>query len=511
VSVEPPATAQAAGAAEADEAAEAAEAAGVIGAIGARADGGLPLPAEVLGHVHFVGIGGAGMSGIARIMLARGLSVSGSDAKDSLALTALRALGATVRVGHSADNVGDADTVVVSTAIRARNPELLEAQRRGLRVIHRAGALASVMVGRRAVAVAGTHGKTTTTSLLTVAIQHCGADPSFAIGGNLNESGANAHNGSGDVFVAEADESDGSFLLYSPTAAVVTNVEPDHLDHYGTAEAVAAAFDAFADRVVPGGFLVACADDPGAATLAEAARARGIDVRTYGESRDADLRLEQVSLRGLGSSFEAVVHGRRLGRVQLRLPGRHNLLNAAAALETGLGLGFPFHRLREGLESFTGTRRRFELKGVVGGVRVYDSYAHHPTELTADLKAARDVVDGGRVVAVFQPHLYSRTQFFSDAFGEALGLADEVVVMDVYAAREDPVPGVTGALVAGAVPLGPEHVVYEPSWSAVAGHLAARARPGDLVITCGAGDVTMIGPEVLALLAEAGRPGEDRE
>jgi UDP-N-acetylmuramate--alanine ligase len=458
-----------------------------------------PPPAEELGRVHFIGIGGAGMSGIARIMLARGLPVSGSDAKESVTLTALRALGARVHVGHSADHIGTADTVVISTAIRRANPELVEAQRRGLRVIHRAGALASVMVGRRAVAVAGTHGKTTTTSLLTVAVQNCGADPSFAIGGNLNESGANAHNGSGDVFIAEADESDGSFLLYSPTAAIVTNVEPDHLDHYGTAEAVAEAFDKFADRVPAEGFLVTCADDAGARVLAAAARARGIDVRTYGESPDADLRLIDVTTRGIGS-FEAVQRGRRLGRVRLRLPGRHNLLNAAAALQVGLGLGFPLDRLREGLERFSGTRRRFELKGVAGDVRVYDSYAHHPTELAADLAAARDVAEGGRVVVVFQPHLYSRTAFFAAQFGAALAHADEVVVMDVYAAREDPVPGVTGALVAAAVPLPPQQVVYEPSWSAVAAHLAERAKPGDIVLTCGAGDVTMIGPEVLGLL-----------
>ncbi len=459
-----------------------------------------PLPAEALGRVHFIGIGGAGMSGIARIMLARGLPVSGSDAKDSVTLAALRALGATVHVGHSSGGVGDVDTVVVSTAIREDNPELVEAHARGLRVVHRAGALASVMAGRRAVAVAGTHGKTTTTSLLTVALQRCGADPSFAIGGNLNESGANAHNGTGDVFVAEADESDGSFLLYSPTAAIVTNVEPDHLDHYGTPAAVAAAFDAFARRVEPGGFLVTCADDPGAVAMAESARADGVDVRTYGVEPGADLRLVDLTIRGLGSTFEAVLGGRRLGRVELRIPGRHNALDAAAALATGIGLGFPAERLREGLAGFTGTRRRFEHKGTVGGVRVFDSYAHHPTELAADLSAAREVAGRARVVVVFQPHLFSRTQFFAAEFGAALGLADEVVVMDVYAAREDPVPGVTGALVAAAVPLAAEHVVFEPSWSAVAGHLAARAGPGDVVITCGAGDVTMIGPEVLALL-----------
>jgi UDP-N-acetylmuramate--alanine ligase len=459
------------------------------------------LPAEELGRVHFVGIGGAGMSGIARIMLARGLPVSGSDAKDSVTLAALRALGATVHVGHAAENLGDADTVVVSTAIRATNPELLAAEERGLRVIHRASALASVMTGRRAVAVAGTHGKTTTTSLLTVAIQHCGADPSFAIGGNLNESGANAHNGSGDVFVAEADESDGSFLLYSPHAAIVTNVEPDHLDHYGTAEAVEDAFVAFSKRIAPTGFLVVCADDDGARRLARSARDRGIAVHTYGESEDADVRVTDLTMTGGTSTFELVVRGRRLGRVTVQIPGRHNVLNAAAAIAAGLELGYPIDGLRAGIEAFSGTRRRFELKGIAGDIRVYDSYAHHPTEVRADLTAARAVAAPGRVVVVFQPHLYSRTKAFATELGEALGLADDVIVMEVFAAREDPMPGVTGASVAAAVPLDRSHVLFEPSWSAVAAQLVARARPGDIVITLGAGDVTMIGPEVLALIA----------
>ena len=371
-----------------------------------------------------------------------------------MSLAALRALGATVHVGHDAANVGEVDTVVVSTAIRETNPELVEARRRGLRVLHRAGALASVMVGRRAVAVAGTHGKTTTTSLLTVAIQHCGADPSFAIGGNLNESGANAHNGSGDVFVAEADESDGSFLLYSPTAAVVTNVEPDHLDHYGTAEAVEEAFDAFARRVEPGGFLVACADDPGAVRLAASAREarhrrphlRRGPRRRPAAGRPGDPRPRQLVRGGAAAAGGSAGSscGCPAGTTRSTPPPRWRSASGSASR---------VERLREGLASFTGTRRRFEHKGTVGGVRVFDSYAHHPTELTADLVAAREVVDGGRVVVVFQPHLFSRTQAFAAEFGTALGLADEVVVMDVYAAREDPVPGVTGALVAAAVPL----------------------------------------------------------
>jgi len=458
--------------------------------------------AEELGRVHFVGIGGAGMSGIARILLARGITVSGSDAKDSRALAALRAFGAVCHVGHDATHVRDVDTVVVSSAIRDTNPEVVEARRRGLRVLPRAAALASVMAGRRTVAVAGTHGKTTTTSMLTVALQHAGADPSFAIGGSLNESGANAHNGSGDLFVAEADESDGSFLAYTPEVAIVTNVEADHLDNYGTAAAYDQAFVSFVRSVVPEGYVVVCIDDVGGRRLAETARGLGIDVRSYGEAADADVQVVDLSLVGAGSTFEVVDHGIRRGPVTLRLPGRHNALNAAAALTAGIGLGLPFNTLTDGLAGFTGTRRRFELKGSAAGVRVYDDYAHHPTEVRAVLAAARTVVGThGRIVAVFQPHLYSRTRIFAADFGAALGLADEVVVMDVYAAREDPEPGVTGALVAASVPLPPEQVSFESSWSAVPSLLAGVCRPGDILLTIGAGDVTLVGPEVLELLA----------
>ncbi len=467
---------------------------------------------QSLGRVHFVGAGGAGMSGIARILLARGLRVSGSDAKQSRELEALAVLGADVHVGHRAEQVEGADTVVVSTAIRDTNPEVVRARELGLRVLRRAEALAAVMADRRGIAVAGTHGKTTTTSLLTVALQHCGADPSFAIGGSLSDSGVNAHNGSGDLFVAEADESDGSFLLLSPFAAVVTNVEPDHLDHYGTTEAVEAAFADFAATVDPAGFLVTCADDPGAVRLAATARGRGMRVTTYGESPDADLRLEKLRLAGTGSAFEVVVGGRRLGPVTLQIPGRYNALNASAALAAGLGLGLPESVLREGLGGFTGTRRRFDLKGTADGVRVFDDYAHHPTELTAVLGAARQVAGTGRLVVAFQPHRYSRTATFRREFGQALALADEVVVLEVYPAGEDPIPGASGASVAAAVPLPAGHVRFEPSWSAVAAALVERARPGDVVLTLGAGDVTMIGPETVALLAEraAGRHDSGR-
>jgi UDP-N-acetylmuramate--alanine ligase len=458
-----------------------------------------------LGSVHLIGIGGAGMSGIARILLARGVAVSGSDAKDSRTLAALRVLGAEVFVGHHESQLSGANTIVMSTAISEDNPEIREARRRGLPVLPRAAALSVLMLGRRAIAVAGTHGKTTTTSLLTVALQHCGADPSFAIGGNLNDSDANAHHGSGDLFVAEADESDGSFLLYSPFAAVVTNVEADHLDHYGSQEEIFEAFTKFSELVSPDGFLVCCADDEGARNVATVARDNDIDVRTYGESSDADVRIDHLAMSGGGSRFSVTSAGRRLGEVRLRSPGRHNAVNAAAAFAVGLGLGYPAADLRAGLASFTGTRRRFELRGRADGVRVFDDYAHHPTELRAVLSAAREVVGDGRLIVAFQPHRFSRTAAFRTEFGAALSLADEVIVMEVYSAGEEPIPGATGAAIAAAVPLPPGRVVFEPSWSAVAGQLAEKSRPGDVVLTLGAGDVTMIAGETLLELVHRAR------
>jgi UDP-N-acetylmuramate--alanine ligase len=482
-----------------------------------------------LGAVHFIGIGGVGMSGLARIFRARGVPVSGSDARDSAVLDGLRSLGASVNIGHRAGNVGDADTVVVSSAIRPDNPELLAAQAKGLRILHRSQALASLMVGRRAVAVAGTHGKTTTTSMLTVALTHCGADPSFAIGGELTgapSAQASAREGSGDVFVAEADESDASFLRYTPTVAVVTNVEPDHLDHYGTPEAVVAAFDAFSDRIVPGGLLVACADDPGAARLAAATRSRrGTDVQviTYGEGSSdepPDVWLDEVRAVGGGGevTFRPAAHLRMPGRdqplpvtgpIRLQVPGRHNMADAAAAWIAGCWLGEDPAVLAEGLAGFGGTRRRFELRGEAGGVEVRDDYAHHPTEVEAALRAARGV-GRDRVVVVFQPHLVSRTRIFAADFGRALALADEVLVLDVYVAREDPDPQISGELISSAVPLPAHRVQYVPTMDDALAALLGLVRPGDLVITMGAGDVTALGPRLLeALAARASRGSDD--
>lgn len=436
-----------------------------------------------LGRVHLVGIGGAGLSGIARVLIARGTPVSGSDGAASATLAALSELGATVHVGHDSrhlDHLEAGDTVVVSAAVKPDNPEYAEATRRGLTVLSRAAAMAALMEGRRVVAVAGTHGKTTTTSLLTVALQAAGAAPTYTIGGDLTATGVNAAEGSGDLFVAEADESDGAFLHYAPYAAVVTNVEADHLDHWASEEAYAAAFDEFAASVSPDGFLVVCVDDPGAAALAARTDRRVVTVSTTPGAAD--------------------VGPTDLAGVELWSPGDHYLADALLALAAGRELGYADADLARGIASYSGTKRRMELKGTAGGVRVYDSYAHHPTEIAGDLVAARALAGAGRLVVAFQPHLVSRTRLFGEAMGRELGAADEVVVLDVYLAREAADPAVTGALVAAAVPLPLPQVAFVPDLADVPAALVARARPGDLVLTLGAGSVTEVGPRVLELL-----------
>jgi UDP-N-acetylmuramate--alanine ligase len=445
------------------------------------------------------------MSGIARILDARGVHVTGSDATPSANLTALQAVGIGCAIGHDAANVGDADTVVISSAIPETNPELARARELGLTVLPRTVALVALMRGYRSVAVAGTHGKTTTTSMLTVALQHAGLDPSFAVGGNLVASGANAHHGSGDIFVAETDESDGSFVAFEPDVAVVTNVDYDHVDQHADVGGYVASFDRFTSRISREGVLVVCADDAPARALGERSAARGVRLRRYGQSAEADVYLEQVVPVGTSSRLRVVVDGRRLPELTLGVPGLHNALNATAALAAGLELGVPARDLCDGLAAFRGTLRRFELKGQVAGVRVFDDFAHHPTELRASLQTARQVAGRGRVVVVFQSQLYSRTAAFAEEFGAALGLADAVVVMDVFGSREAPVPGVTGALIADAVPLPGEQVHFVPSWSDVPAQAASLLAPGDLLLTAGSGDVTLIGPEVLDLLAERSR------
>ncbi len=458
------------------------------------------VAAEDLGRVHFVGIGGAALSGLARIMAARGISVSGSDQADSAALSALRSLGVRCWVGHDARHVEDADTVVVSTAVREDNPEVVRARALGLRLWPRAAAVQSVMIGRRSVVVTGTHGKTTTTSMLTTALLAAGAEPSYAIGSTLTASGLNAAAGSGDIFVAEGDESDAAILAYTPVGAVVTNIDVDHLDYFGSREAYAAVFTEFLTRIQPGGFLVSCVDDPGAADLLQQARRQEMAVIGVGLGGGCDVQAVDVRFDGARSSFGVRRRDSFVGTIRLQVPGRHYVVDALAALTAGLELGFDFAPLAAGLETFVGSGRRMEAKGSHDGVAVYDSYAHHPVEIAADLEAARALAGSGRLVVCFQPHLYSRTKVFAQQMGEALSAADDVVVMDVYASREDPDPAVTGALVAAAVPLPAERVSFVPQWSAAAPEVVRRAAPGDVVITLGAGDVTSVAPLVIDLL-----------
>ncbi|MGB5148977.1 MAG: UDP-N-acetylmuramate--L-alanine ligase [Mycobacterium sp.] len=451
-----------------------------------------------------VGIGGAGMSGIARILLDRGGQVSGSDAKESRGVAALRARGAQIRIGHDGsalDMLDGGPTAVVTThaAIPKTNPELVEARRRGIDVILRPVVLAKLMAGDTTLMVTGTAGKTTTTSMLIVALQHAGFDPSFAVGGDLGAAGTNAHHGSGAYFVAEADESDGSLVQYRPDIAVVTNIEADHLDFFGSEEAYVAVFDAFMERLQPGGVVVVCADDPGAAAFAERTAALGIRVLRYGTGADPDLAgaLLDWQQRGTTAVAEVQLAGESRPRtMRLSVPGRHMALNALAALLAAIQAGAGPEVVLEALAEFEGVRRRFELVGVAADVRVFDDYAHHPTKVAAALTAVRTLAQesGGRAIVVFQPHLYSRTKTFAREFGVALSAADEVFVLDVYAAREQPIAGVSGRSIVEHVSA-PVH--YVPDFSKVAERVAASAGPGDVVVTMGAGDVTLLGREIL--------------
>ena len=461
----------------------------------------IPVPDDIpavdqLGHVHFIGIGGAGLSAIARLMAQQGVEVSGSDAVESPVLDALREEGITCFVGHAADQLAGADTVIASTAVRDDNPEVVEAQRLGLRLWPRSAGLRSVMEGRRTVAVAGTHGKTTTTAMLTCALVAAGAEPSFAIGAEVAGLGTNARLGSGDVLVAEADESDGAFLVYEPEGAVVTNVDADHLDVWGTEEAYAGAFVEFIGSVKR--FVVLGIDDPGAAALLAPARDRGLEVITAGLADEADVRATDLVIEAGRTTFSVRRGDERLVEVTLAVPGAHFAQDALLALATGLVLGHDPEALAAGLATYTGARRRMEHLGDAGGVRVYDSYAHHPTEIRADLAAARALAGEGRLVVAYQPHLVSRTRRFGTAMGRELSAADRVVVADLYLAREDPDPEVTAALVVDAVD-GPPATEGGPI-EGLAAVLLPELRPGDLLLTLGAGDITTVGPEVLGAL-----------
>ncbi|MEU6119030.1 UDP-N-acetylmuramate--L-alanine ligase [Streptomyces sp. NPDC047117] len=451
---------------------------------------------------HFIGIGGAGMSGIAKILAQRGAAVAGSDARESATVLALREAGATVHIGHAAEHLAaDATSVVVSSAIRADNPELAAAAERGIPVVHRSDALAALMDGARPIAVAGTHGKTTTTSMLAVALTTLGLSPSYAIGGDLDAPGSNAEHGSGEIFVAEADESDRSFHKYAPEVAIILNVELDHHANYASMDEIYESFETFVGRVRPGGTLVISADHPGARELTSRIRDRAdLTVVTYGEAEDADVRVFKINQRGLTSEVSVTLANGKVLTFTVSVPGRHYALNAVAALAAGAALGLPPHNLASALGSYTGVKRRLQLKGEAKGVQVIDSYAHHPTEMTADLEAIRGAAAGSRVLVVFQPHLFSRTQELGREMGQALALADASVVLDIYPAREDPIPGVTSDMIVKAAEAAGATVAAEHDKGAIPEVVAGMAGPGDLVLTMGAGDVTELGPEILARL-----------
>jgi UDP-N-acetylmuramate--alanine ligase len=459
---------------------------------------GLPASLE---RPHFIGIGGAGMSGIAKILAQRGARVAGSDAKDSETAAALRALGVAVHIGHAAEHLADdAGCVVVSSAIRKDNPELARAAELGIPVVHRSDALAALMDGLRPIAVAGTHGKTTTTSMLAVSLSELGLKPSYAIGGDLDAPGSNALHGEGEIFVAEADESDRSFHKYAPEVAIVLNVELDHHANYASMDEIYESFETFAGKIVPGGTLVVAADQAGARELTR--RLAGtVRTVTYGEAQDADVRILSVRAQGLKSEVTVVLDGEEI-TFAVSVPGRHYAHNAVAALAAGVALGVPAAELAPAVAAYTGVKRRLQLKGEAAGVQVIDSYAHHPTEMTADLEAMRAAAGDARILVVYQPHLFSRTQELGKEMGEALALADASLVLDIYPAREDPIPGITSDLVVEAARAAGADVTPVHDKGEVPALTAGMAKPGDLVLTMGAGDVTDLGPLILDRLSK---------
>lgn len=452
-----------------------------------------PVPQD-LGKVHFIGIGGSGMSGIARILLGMGHAVTGSDLRDTDNVAALRDLGAQIFIGHDEAHLGTPDTVVVTSALWPTNPEYLLAKKLGIPVIHRSQALAYLTSKKQVIAVAGAHGKTTSTGMIITGLLEMGEDPSFVNGGVIASLNASSASGTGDLFVIEADESDGSFLHYNTAVALITNVDADHLDHYGSEAAFEAEFARFAQGAKE--FIAISSDDPGAVRVTRLIKDHRV-IR-FGQADDAQVRLHNVDASGARVSFSIQYQGQTF-TAQLNVPGEHNAVNAAGAFAVLVGLGFEPEQSLRAIATFGGTQRRFELHGERRGVSVYDDFAHHPTEVAAAIKAARAVVGDGRIITVFQPHLYSRTRLMAKEFADALSASDEVVVLDIYAAREDPEPGVTGALVSDAFK-NPAQVHYVPNWNDVAEVSAKLAQAGDFIMTMGCGDIYRMVPELLEAL-----------
>ena len=462
---------------------------------------------ERIRSVHFIGVGGVGMSGIARVAHDQGMQVSGSDIKESRYTKQLREAGITVFIGQKAENIPEGDPVVViSTAILENNPELIEARRRGLEIWHRAQMLAHLGVGLDTLAVAGTHGKTTTSSMLASALDALGADPTFLIGGIVRAYGTNAHSGTGDHYVVEADESDKSFTYLSPKAVLVTNIEADHLDHYKDLDEIYDKFHDFMGLVPEDGVIVACGDEP---HVVEIARSEGRRMYTYGFNEGCDVRITSYEPHGIGSCYTAVMpDGTQVEGAIKQNPGRHNVLNATGVVTLLWALGFDAAKVTQALSGFAGVRRRFDLVGEVGGVTVVDDYAHHPTEIAATISAAAGL-GYKHVHVLFQPHRYSRaplfTQVLHDEFGAAFDKADSVTFMDVYPAGEAPVPGVSGKTFLNVVleHEGHPQADFVAHRVDVVPHLMDKLQPGDLVITMGAGDVTAMGPQIIDALLKA--------
>jgi UDP-N-acetylmuramate--alanine ligase len=450
---------------------------------------------DQLGTVHFIGIGGSGMSGIARILIGMGHVVTGSDLRDSSNVEALRELGAKIYIGHDQAHLGNPDTVVVTSALWPTNPEYLLAKERGIPVIHRSQALAKLASSKRLIAVAGAHGKTTSTGMVITALMSMGQDPSFVNGGVINSVGQSSSSGTGELFVIEADESDGSFLLYDTAISLITNVDPDHLDHYGSIEAFHKVFADFANKSKE--LVVISSDDQGAKEVAKLITKPMI---TFGEAKDATVRVQNIK-EDARVSFELVYKDEK-SSAKLILAGRHNALNAAGAVATLVSLGFDFQASVLEVAKFEGTERRFELHGQERGVSVYDDFAHHPTEVQAALNGARAVVGSGKLITVFQPHLYSRTRLFAKEFAQVLAESDEVVLLDIYAAREDPEPGVTGELILNNFS-DQSKIHYAPNWEEASAKAASLADSGDFIVTMGCGDVYRMVPQLLQALKKS--------
>ncbi|HIU63550.1 MAG TPA: UDP-N-acetylmuramate--L-alanine ligase [Candidatus Avacidaminococcus intestinavium] len=457
--------------------------------------------------IHFIGIGGVGMSAIAYVLLKRGFIVSGSDTANGYIVTKLAKEGAMVYLGHAAFQIEGADAVVISSAIHADNPELKEAQVRKIPVLHRSDVLAELLNNSKGVAIAGAHGKTTTTSMLACICQNCGTDATAIIGGVVNSLGGNAVNGKGELLVAEADESDGSFLKFNPYLAVLTNIENDHLDHYGTEENIYKAFCKFIGNILEGGKAVVCFDN---ASIRKLATTTNVALSTYAiDYKDADYTAQNIEFEKNHTIYDFYYKDHKLGKVKLLVPGRHNVLNSLGALVAALELGLDLTCAIQALANFQGAKRRFETKGNINGVWIVDDYAHHPTEIKATLAAAK-LTKPKRLICIFQPHRYTRTKFLLEEFAQAFTICDKLIITDIYAAGEDPLPGITGQAVCDAIARENEQdVIFIPTAERIVEHLAACVTDGDLVVTIGAGNVYLVGEQLTEMLKRGVANGKE--